>query len=97
MPSSRAVAAVVAVVLACWTLSAAALDRVRAIEVAKAETKQKCDPFKPCTFTADRQGDKWHVRVDFPKRKDPKGKTVGGHAIYIINQTGKIVGRIERK
>ena len=93
---SRAFAAVVAVVASSWTLSAAALDRVGAIDVAKQQVGDKCSADAACTFTAKVEEGKWHVRVDFPKGAATRGKpTFRGHAIFIINQTGKIVGRVE--
>ena len=93
---SQAFAAVVAVVASSWTLSAAALDRVGAIDVAKREVKDKCTASAPCEFTATAKEGKWHVRVDFPKGAPGRKKAAArGHAIFIINQTGKIVGRVE--
>ncbi len=85
---SRLLAAVAATVLASWATWAAALDRDDAIEVAKRQVKGKCDSTAPCTFTATTAEGKWHVRVDFPKP---------GHAIFIIDQGGKVVGRLEGK
>jgi len=79
-----------------WTVPAAALDRVGAIEAAKKETGDRCGGDKACTFTAKAEGKQWHVRVDFPK--SPKAKSsLKDHAIYIIGPTGKIVGRVEGK
>jgi len=46
-----------------------------------------CTSKAPCKFTTRAEKDKWHVRVEY----------TGGHAIFIINQTGKVVGRIEGK
>ena len=81
--------AVVAAVFASWAPWAAALDRDGAIEVAKRQVKGKCDSATPCTFTATTAEGKWHVRVDFTKP--------GRHAIFIIDQGGKVVGRLEGK
>jgi hypothetical protein len=42
----------------------------------------------------------WHVRVQFTKRKAPEEKPSpysAGHAVFIVNQTGKIIGRMEGK
>jgi len=79
----------VATAFASWAPCAAALDRDGAIEVAKRQVKGKCDSTTPCTFTATIAEGKWHVRVDFPKP--------GRHAIFIIDQGGKVVGRLEGK
>jgi hypothetical protein len=46
-----------------------------------------CTSEAPCKFTTRAEKDKWHVRVEY----------TGGHAIFIINPTGKVVGRIEGK
>jgi len=54
----------------------------------------------PCTFTAKIENKKWHVRVEFTKRNSPQDKPFsypGGHAIFMIDQSGKVVGRIEGK
>lgn len=86
-------------ILACWVVSAAALDRAGAIEAAKQQVKGKCTVETPCKFTANPERDKWHVRVDFTRR-DPQDKAVlypGGHAIFIFDPSGKVVGRIEGK
>ena len=87
--TNRAVAAVVAAVFASWAPWAAALDRDGAIEVAKRQVKGKCDSTTPCTFTAKAAEGKWHVRVEFIKRNS--------HAIFIIDQSGRVVGRLEGK
>jgi hypothetical protein len=81
-----AAALAVASLLSCWLLSAAALDREAAIEAAKRQVKGKCATASPCRFSARMEQDKWFVRVEFPG---------GGHAIFILNQSGKIVGRVE--
>jgi hypothetical protein len=88
MRANRALAAVVAAVFTSWAPWAAALDRDGAIEVAKRQVKGKCDSTTACTFTATAAEGKWHVRVDFAKP---------GHAIFIIDQTGRVVGRLEGK
>ncbi len=99
--TNRAVAAVVAAVFASWAPCAAALDRDAAIEVAKRQVKGKCNSTTPsCTFTATTAEGKWHVRVDFTKPNSPQGKPLsypGGHAIFIIDQSGRVVGRLEGK
>ena len=74
-------------VLAGWVVSAAALDRDGAIEAAKRQVKGKCTSEAPCKFTAKAEKDKWQVHVEYP----------GGQSIFIINQTGKVIGRIEGK
>ena len=85
-------------VLALWSVSARALDRGGAIEAAKKQVKGKCAAETPCKFTANAEGGKWTVRVDFMKRNPSQDKTVAdGHAIFIFNQAGKVVGRIEGK
>jgi hypothetical protein len=92
--------AALALALTCWVASAAALDRSGAIEAAKREVKGKCTPETPCKFTATAEKGNWTVRVDFTKRNSPQDKALpypGGHAIFVINQTGKVVGRIESK
>ena len=98
MATSRALVAVVAAVFASWAPWAAALDRDAAIEVAKRQVKGKCNSTTPCTFTAKTAEGKWHVRVEFTKRNSPQDKPLsylGGHAIFIIDQSGKVVGRLE--
>jgi hypothetical protein len=77
----------IAALLASWAPSAAALDRAGALEVAKREMKGKCTTATSCKFDARIDSNRWYVRVEYP----------GGHAIYVINQGGKIVGRIERR
>ncbi len=73
-----------------------ALDRQKAIEIAKKEVGEKCSGDAACTFTAKVEEGKWHVRVDFPKSAASKTKSKpGGHTIFIMNQTGRIVGRVE--
>ena len=82
-----------------WAGAAAALDRAGAIEAARRQVKDRCNSETPCKFTANLEENQWHVRVDFPKRA-PGDKPLshpGGHAIFIFNQSGKVVGRIEGK
>ena len=84
--------------LACWVSSAAALDRDGAIEAAKRQVKPNCTSDAPCKFTAKLEKDKWYVRVEFTRRNSPEEKPVpypGGHAIFVFNHAGKVVGRIE--
>ncbi len=98
MAANRALAVIMALVLAPWALCAAALDREAAIDVAKRQVKNKCSSTTPCNFTAKVEKDKWYVRVEFTKRNSPQEKPFsypGGHAIFIINQSGKVVGRLE--
>ena len=98
--ANRALVSLVPVALACWAVAAAALDRDGAIEAAKQEVKGKCTPQTPCKFTATVERGQWQVRVEFTKRRSPEEKPLpypGGHAIFIINQTGKVVGRIQGK
>jgi hypothetical protein len=75
-----------ATALAAWASCAAALDREGAIDAVKRQVKNRCSPATPCTFTAKPEKSKWVVRVEFTKP--------GGHAIYMLDQSGKIVGRI---
>ena len=81
-----------------WAPPAAALDRVGAIDVARKQVGGKCSADAACTFTAKVEEGKWHVRVDFLKDKATRGKPgFRGHTIFIINQTGRVVGRVEGK
>jgi hypothetical protein len=99
--SARATLAALAVlVLAAWTPEAAALDRAGAIEAAKRQMGSRCNAATPCGFEAKAQGDRWHVRVEFLKDDTAPGKPAGGartHAIYIFNQSGRVVGTIKGK
>ena len=91
-------ALVILAVLCAWAPAALALDRAKAIEVAKKEAGERCAGDAACTFTAKVEEGKWHVRVDFPKGAPSKSKSkFRGHTIYIINQSGRIVGRVEGK
>ena len=86
--------------LACWAKPAAALDRDGAIETAKRQVKPKCTSEAPCKFTANLERDKWYVRVEFTRRNSPGEQPMpyrGGHAIFVINHAGKVVGRVEGK
>lgn len=96
MSVSRTIAAALIAASCAWTPSATALDRVRAIEVAKKEVGDRCKADAACTFTAKAEGNKWHVRVDFPKAARAKASH-RDHAIFILGPTGRIVGRIEGK
>ena len=91
--------AVLAVVLGiAWTSDVFALDRVGAIDAAKRQVRNKCTDETPCTFTAKLESNKWYVRVEFTKRAAPQAKPLpyrGGHAIFVFDQSGKVVGRIE--
>ena len=95
-----AFASLVTLALACWVVVAAAVDREGAIEAAKREVKGKCTLETPCKFTAVTERGQWRVRVEFTRLSSPEDKPLaypGGHAIFIINQSGKVVGRIEGK
>ena len=94
--SARSLAVLLA--LSAWATPVLALDRQKAIEIAKKEVGEKCTGDTACTFTAKVEEGKWHVRVDFPQGAPSKSKSkFRGHTIYIINQTGRIVGRVEGK
>jgi hypothetical protein len=87
-------------VLVAWVSSAFALDRAGAIDVAKRQVEGRCTTTTPCTFDANAHEGNWHVRVQFTKRNAPQEKPLpysGGHAVFIINQTGKVIGRMEGK
>lgn len=86
--------------MASWATATLALDRQGAIEVAKRQVSGKCSSATPCTFDAKAENKKWVVRVEFTKRSSPQDKPLpypGGHAIFIIDQGGKVVGRVEGK
>ena len=85
---------IVALALAGSTSTAAALDRVRAIETAKKAMGDKCATESACAFDATRVEGKWRVRVDFAKGGAAKPKTKASPAIFLINDAGRIVGRI---
>ena len=98
MVGYRARAAVIAVLAGLWTFDAAALDRQGAIEAARKQVKHKCTDETPCTFTATQEGARWQVRVEFTKRATPQDKPLpykGGHAIFIFDKSGRVVGRVE--
>jgi hypothetical protein len=100
MAKRRTTVLAVTLVLTAWALSAVALDRSGAIEAAKRQVKNKCTSATPCKFDARAEKDKWHVRVEFTKRNSPQDEALpypGGQAIFIFDQTGKVVGRIEGK
>jgi hypothetical protein len=81
-----------------WSPFVAALDRVGAIDAARKQVKHKCTDATPCTFTARQEGNRWQVRVEFTKRATPQDKPVpykGGHAIFVFDQGGRVVGRVE--
>jgi hypothetical protein len=96
MNLSPTIGAAVIAASCAWTPSAAALDRVGAIDAARKEVADKCNPGTACTFTAKAEGKQWHVRVDFPRAARAKSSH-RDHAIFIIGPTGRIVGRIEGK
>ena len=98
MAARRALNVLMTVVLVLWAWSASALDRSGAIDVAKRQVKGQCTLEAPCTFNATLHEGNWHVRIQFTKRNSPKEKPFPnpeGHAILIINQTGKVIGRME--
>jgi hypothetical protein len=100
MAGHTTLTAFIAVLLASWAPCAAALDREGAIDVAKRQVTSKCSAVTPCTFTAKIENKKWYVRVEFTKRNSPQDQPFsypGGHAIFMIDQSGKVVGRIEGK
>jgi len=74
--------------------NALALDRVRAIETAKGALGEQCAAEGACTFDATRVEGKWRVRVDFAKGGAAKSKSKPAPAIFLINDAGRIVGRI---
>jgi hypothetical protein len=95
-----ALAAFLAVLIAAWAPCAAALDRHGAIDVAGRQVSDRCSSVTPCTFSAKTENNKWYVRVEFTKRNSPQDKPSpypGGHAIFMIDQSGKVLGRIEGK
>ena len=92
------IAALLAAAGISWVPSAFALDRVGAIEAARKQVKHKCTDETPCTFTATPEGNRWQVRVEFTRRATPQDKPMpykGGHAIFVLDQSGSVVGRIE--
>lgn len=98
MAVRRSLVLSMALALSSWVLSASALDRAGAIDAAKRQVKEQCTAETPCTFDAKAHEGNWHVRVQFTKRTSPHEKPVpyrGGHAIFIFNQSGKVIGRME--
>ena len=96
----RTLIAFVVVLLASWATYALALDRQGAIDVAKRQVKSRCKSVTLCTFNARVENNKWYVRVDFTTDDSPQDKPLsypGGHAIFIIDQSGRVVGRVEGK
>jgi hypothetical protein len=77
-----------AFITVAWVSYANALDRAGAIEIAKRQVRGQCGPGTMCTFDATLHDNKWHVRVGVENRKP---------AIFVIDQSGRIVGRIEGK
>ena len=91
-------AALLAAAGVCWVPSAFALDRVGAIEAARKQVKHKCTDATPCKFTATQEGNRWQVRVEFTRRASPQDEPMpykGGHAIFVFDKSGRVVGRIE--
>ncbi len=79
----------IALALFGGSCAAFAIDRTRAIEVAKTALGEKCAAPDACKFDATRAEGKWRVRADF-------GKGKGTPAIFLINDAGRIVGRVDR-
>jgi hypothetical protein len=72
---------------------AQALDRSGAIEVARRQVKSECAAATFCTFDASVESNKWHVRVEVTNDNPaPRHRKV---SIFVIDQGGRIVGRIE--
>lgn len=97
-PDSVFLAALLAVAGVAWAPSAVALDRVGAVDAARKQVKHKCTDATPCKFTATQEGNRWQVRVEFTRRASPQDKPMpykGGHAIFVFDQGGRVVGRIE--
>ena len=81
-----------------WAPGVYALDRVGAIDAARKQVKHKCTDETPCTFTATQEGARWQVRVEFTRRASPADKPLpykGGHAIFIFDKSGRVVGHVE--
>jgi len=95
---SRTVAFLLALLLGGWAPGAAALDRSRAIETARKALGERCATADACRFDATRVEGKWRVRVDFAKGAMQAGKAAAKNApaIFLINDAGRIVGRIGR-
>lgn len=72
-----------------------ALDRTGAIEVAKQQVRTQCASADFCTFDATLENNKWHVRVEIANDKQSQSPGQRKPAIFVIDQTGRIVGRIE--
>jgi hypothetical protein len=98
MAAHRTLVLPMTLVLGAWVLSASALDRAGAIDAAKLQVKGRCTTATPCTFDAKAHEGNWHVRVQFTKRNSRQEKPFpypGGHSIFIVNQSGKVIGRME--
>ena len=96
--SKHSLKAGVAVIFASWALCAAALDRAGAVDAARRQVTKRCTAMTPCIYSAKPEENKWYVRVQFTKRKSPLEEPFtypGGQAMFIVNQSGKVVGRIE--
>jgi hypothetical protein len=97
-PGAVLLAALLAAAAISWVPSAFALDRVGAIEAARKQVQHKCTDATPCKFTATQEGNRWQVRVEFTRRAAPEAKPMpykGGHAIFVLDQGGRAVGRVE--
>ena len=92
------VATLLAAFLASWASCALALDRAGAIAAAKRQMGGKCGASTPCGFDAKQEGNRWHVRVEFLDAGAAPGKPSAGakaHAIYIFDQSGRLVGTVQ--
>lgn len=87
-----------ALAAAAWSPGAAALDRAGAIAAAKRQMGSQCSASTPCGFDAKQEGSRWHVRVEFLDAEAAPGKPSAGakaHAIYIFDQSGRLVGTVQ--
>lgn len=85
-------ASLLALFTLAWVSCAHALDRAGAIEVAKKQVRDQCGRGTFCAFDATLDNNKWHVRVEVEKPDAPRRT-----AIFVVDQSGRIVGRVEGK
>jgi hypothetical protein len=86
-------AGALAFLMLAYGSDAHALDRAGAIEVAKRQVKSECASATFCSFDASPENNKWHVRVEVTNDNPaPRQRKV---SIFVIDQSGRIVGRIE--